>query len=81
MDIEAEHAGTRLRRRQTETGTSGDIHEKDVIYLNNCAQSGRQAAIQYGWFIISCMSNGRESTEAEIHREIYDRIFGASGRM
>jgi dTMP kinase len=77
MDIDAELAGTRLKRRQTETGTSGDIHEKDAVYLSNCAQSGRQAAAQYGWHVISCVRNGCERSEAEIHREIYERIFNA----
>jgi dTMP kinase len=86
MDIDAELADLRLKRRQAETGTSGDIHEKDTGYLSKCAQSGRQAAVQYGWSMISCVKNGLEQTEIDIHQEIYDRLFhtgniGASGRM
>jgi dTMP kinase len=75
MDIEAEHAGMRLKRRHSETGTNGDIHEKDISYLSNCAQSGRQAAAQYGWHVISCVSDGRDREVADLHREIYDCIF------
>ena len=75
MDIEAEFAATRLERRQTETGTNADIHEKDMTYLKNCAESGKQAAIQFGWHSISCINNGIERDTNEIHNEIYNKIF------
>jgi len=75
MDIDAESAATRLERRQTETGTDADIHEKDMNYLHNCAQSGRQAATQFGWHSISCLCEGIERDPTEIHSEIYDLIF------
>ena len=70
LDIEAEQASRRLRRRQTETGTGGDIHEKDMDYLEQSAQSGKQAASLYGWHKISCFSDGSERTESELHQEI-----------
>jgi len=74
MDIDAESAATRLERRQTETGTDADIHEKDMVYLNNCAQSGKQAATQFGWHRVSCLREGVERDTNEIHAEIYDVI-------
>jgi len=76
MDIDAEFAATRLERRQTETGTDADIHEKDMSYLNNCAQSGNQAAAQFGWHRICCVREGIERDAVEIHAEIYDIISG-----
>ncbi|MCL2820669.1 MAG: thymidylate kinase [Oscillospiraceae bacterium] len=76
MDITAEFAATRLKRRQTETGTSADIHENDMVYLNNCAESGRHAAEIYNWQRISCVNNGDERDFNEIHTEIYDLISG-----
>ena len=74
MDIDAEQAAQRLHRRQTETGVAGDIHERDVTYLNNCAQSGRQAAAQYGWYIVDCMNGEHERNADEIHNRIYTHI-------
>ena len=74
MDINAETAAGRLSRRQAETGTAGDIHEKDISYLKQCAQSGRQAADFYGWKKINCFAEGRERGEEEIHLEICDLI-------
>jgi len=76
MDIDVTLAAERLRYRQTETGTSADIHEKDLVYLNNCAQSGRQAAARFGWHVIKCASNGRNRAEEDIHNDIYRELFG-----
>ena len=75
MDIEAKLATARLLQRQMNTGTDGDIHEKDVKYLENCAKSGRQAAAIYGWKVVKCAPNGVPRGETEIHEELYDMLF------
>ena len=75
MDIDAGMAARRLLRRQKETGTVGDIHEKDVVYLESCSQCGRQAAAHYGWHGIDCLVEGRERSEDDIHQEIYSVIY------
>jgi len=74
MDIDADFALKRLERRQKETGTDADIHEKDMTYLHNCAQSGKQAAAQFDWHKISCLYEGVERDTHEIHTEIYEVI-------
>jgi len=74
MDIDADFASTRLERRQTETGTDADIHEKDMNYLRNCAISGKQAAAQLGWHKIRCVNENIERDAHEIHMEIYNII-------
>ena len=76
MDIEVSLAAQRLRLRQEESGASADIHEQDLLYLESCAQSGRQAAAQFGWYIIKCVIDGRNRSEKDIHNEIYGRLFG-----
>jgi len=75
MDIDADFAVKRLERRQTETGTDADIHESDISYLQSCAESGKQAATQFGWHKISCVSNNVERDKHEMHQEIYSKIF------
>jgi len=74
MDIDAENAARRLAQRQAETGTSGDIHEKDMAYLKLCAQSGAQAATHYGWHSIGCITEGHERSENELHQEIWQLV-------
>jgi len=71
MDIDANLAAQRLERRQTETGTVGDIHENDLVFLELCSQSGRQAAAHYGWHSIACFNHGGERSEEDIQNEIY----------
>ena len=71
LDIDAKRAAQRLERRQTETGTAGDIHEKDTIYLEDCSYCGRQAAAYYSWHGISCFTADKERTEEDIHQEIF----------
>jgi thymidylate kinase len=74
MNIDVSLAAQRLRARQTETGTLADIHEQDLEYLTNCAQSGNQAAAQFGWHVIDCLKNGQGRCENDIHEEIYELI-------
>jgi len=76
LDIEAEQAARRLRSRQAETDTVGDIHENDAPYLKQCALCGKQAAALYNWRKVSCFADEHERTEEEIHSEIYEIISG-----
>ena len=74
LDIEAKQAAQRLSQRQAETGIVGDIHEKDMAYLSQSAESGKQAAALFGWRMVSCFSGGIERTENDLHQEIYEII-------
>ena len=74
MNIDPDFAGKRLLRRQTETGTNADIHENDTTYLKACAESGKLAASQFGWYKVNCLENNIERSEDDIHAEIYKRI-------
>lgn len=74
LDIEAAQAARRLHNRQIKTDTTGDIHEKDALYLEQCAQSGKQAAKLYNWRRVKCFENGFERSEEDMHQEIYNLI-------
>jgi len=75
FNTEASLSLERLRSRQSETGTNADIHEQDLVYLENCVQCGRQAAAHFGWQVINCISAGNKRTKEDIHKEIYQRLF------
>jgi len=74
MDIEATQAAQRLKRRQTDTGTDGDIHEKDMEYLQQCVLCGKQAADLHQWKKVNCFADGKDRDANEIHQEIYTYI-------
>ena len=74
MDLDAATATERLKRRQLETGTSADIHERDVSYLEQCVISAAHAADYYQWIKIPCLSGSRERAIEDIHIEIYKLI-------
>jgi dTMP kinase len=76
LDIDVDVAAERLLHRQKETGVNADIHEQDIDYLINCAKSGKQAAAQFGWHKISCVSEGVELGKDDLHEKIYKKIFG-----
>ena len=74
MDIDAKIASSRLKIRQSETSTTGDIHENDEVYLKQCAQSGIHAAEFYGWRKVSGVRGSLERTVEDISAEIYDLV-------
>ncbi len=80
MDIPAEAALARLKKREAETGSDGDIHERDEKYLKECRKCGISAADFYGWHKIQCLSGKDERSEQEVHEEIYT-ILSQSGRL
>lgn len=74
MDIPAEGALARIRKRKAATGTNGDIHERDEKYIKECQKCGAFAADYYGWQKIRCFSGKTERAEREIHEEIYSAL-------
>jgi len=74
MDIDAHQSSMRLSRRQSQTGTSADIHEQDIAFLDQSAKSGKQAADYYGWHKIKCFDGDVERSVDEIHAQVYNLL-------
>ena len=74
MSICAEIAVRRLTERQRKTGEEADIHERDFGHLKDSAECGMQASAYYGWKNISCVTNGKERAELEIHQELCEEV-------
>ncbi len=70
MDISAERAAERIAKRAAETGAAGDIHERDLDYLIQCAECGEQAAGFYGWHRVKCFDGDTPRSEQAIADEI-----------
>ena len=75
LDMPIELTIANLRRRESDTHTTADIHEVDVDYLYACHEAASQAAAYYGWQRISCVDEaGRLRSIEDIHREIMTLI-------
>ncbi len=71
LDMPIELAVANLRRRESDTHTTADIHEVDDGYLTACREAAAQAAGFYGWQRIACADeNGRLRSIEDIHQEI-----------
>lgn len=74
LDMPIDLAETLMRRREADTHTHADIHEKDDAYLRACRAAASEAAAFYGWTRIPCASAGKLRSVEEIHAEIYRRV-------
>ena len=70
LDVPTEFTETMMRRREQDTNTKADIHEKDMAYLATCRDTGRKAANYYNWHIITCVRDGKMRSIEDIHDEI-----------
>ncbi len=72
LDVDLDAARRQMARRQQQTATQADIHEKDLDYLRACQEAGRHAAAHYGWRRVDCMNPAGEMRSIEeIHEQIY----------
>ena len=74
LDVPTELTEGMMRKRESQTNTNADIHEKDLQYLRICRQTGLQAAEYYGWYVVHCAKDGAMRTIEDIHPEIYAAV-------
>ena len=74
LDVDVDTSLARMRRRQEKTHTTGDIHEKDIAYLERCLHAADKAADFYGWTRIPYRKNGVERELEEKNDEIYELL-------
>lgn len=71
LDVSTAATEAMMRKREEDTNTHADIHERDAEYLKTCRETGRQAAQHYGWKLIQCENGGVMRPIEDIHEEIY----------
>ena len=74
LDVPTECTEQLMRRREADTNTKADIHEKDLAYLATCREAGRAAAQYYGWTVIQCVRDCEMRSVEDIHNEIYGYV-------
>lgn len=77
LNIDIEVSRRQMDRRQNDTNTEADIHEKDFEYLAASLEAGRLAAKTYGWKVIDCVRSGEMRSIDDIHEEIYATVMEA----
>ena len=80
LDMPTELTERLMRKRENDSHTQADIHEKDLDYLRVCRSTGLQAAAFYGWRVISCAKDGQLRSIEDIHEELYRNALEAIGR-
>ena len=74
LDVPTELTEGLMRKRESDTHTHADIHEKDLDYLRLCRKTGLEAAAYYGWRVVSCARDGILRSPEDIHEEIYRNV-------
>ena len=74
LDVPTDYTEKMMRKREQDTNTTADIHEKDMQYLATCRETGRAAAAFYNWKVIQCVKDGQMRTIEDIHEEIYAAV-------
>lgn len=74
LDLPTELSEQMMRRRETATGTTADIHEQDAAYLRRCRENARKVANTCRWRIIDCSEGGRIRTVEDIHAEAWELV-------
>lgn len=59
-----------LTKRYNGDDSKKDIHEKDVDFLNRCAETGMWAAKEYGWRVLDCTEGNAVKSIATVHNEL-----------
>ncbi len=74
LDVPTDVTEAMMRRREADTNTHADIHEKDLEYLATCRRTGKAAAEYYGWTVIQCVKDGAMRSIEDIHEELYRHV-------
>ena len=80
LNIDIEVSRRQMDKRQNDTNTQADIHEKNFDYLQSSLEDGRFAAATYGWKVIDCVVDGTMRSIDDIHEEIYKAVCAAAGK-
>ena len=70
LDMPTEAARQLMRRREQQTNTQADIHERDGEYLRRCRESAREIAEALGWVIMECAAGGMPRPPEAIRRDV-----------
>lgn len=74
LDLPTELSGRMMRKREKQTNTKADIHEKDDAYLRACRDNAAFIVNYCGWTRIDCSMDGAVRSIEDIHEEVLDKL-------
>lgn len=74
LDMPVEVSQGLLYRRYKGDGSRRDIHERDVGFLESCAECAHFAAERLGWRVVECARDGEALGVEEIHRRVMAEV-------
>lgn len=74
LDMPVEAAQKLLSKRYEGDEGKKDLHERDVEYLESCAECARFAARRLGWRTVLCAQDGEPLSVSEIHRRVVSAL-------
>ena len=74
LDLPTELSGQMMRKREAQTNTNADIHEKDEAYLRACRENAAFVVDYCGWTKIDCSRAGAVRSIEDIHAEVLDKL-------
>ena len=80
LDLPTDLSEAMMRRRERETGTQADIHERDDAYLRACRENAGRIVSALGWTRIDCSREGAVRPVEEIHEELWRRVWALLAR-
>lgn len=74
LDLPTELSSQMMRKREAQTNTTADIHEKDEAYLRACRENAAFVVDYCDWTRIDCSQNGAVRSIEDIHAEVLDKL-------
>jgi dTMP kinase len=74
LDMPTKITETMMRRRESQTDTHADIHERDEAYLANCRAAAQEIVKSCGWHVIPCARGDAPRTVEEIHDDVWQAL-------
>ena len=74
LDVPVDQTEQNMHRREAQTGTTADIHERDDGYLRACRMAAAEAAERFGWRRIASTEQGQMRSIEAIHTDIYNAV-------
>ena len=74
LDMPTEITERMMRRRESDSGTHADIHERDSAYLRRCRANAGEVARLCGWTVVHCAAGDAPRTVEDIHGEVWQRV-------
>ncbi len=74
LDMPLDAAQKLLSKRYGGHDEKKDLHERDLRYLESCAQCARFAAEELGWRVVECARGAEPLSIEEIHRRVVSAL-------